>query len=88
MPERSWRRLQQQIEALRFGGGNGAQQLKLWCTERDVLKGVSVPIIQGKVTAVVGPSGCGKTTLLRSLNRLTDLSSNCRTRGTDPAGRG
>lgn len=72
----------QQIEALRFGQlVMETQQLKLWYAERDVLKGISVPIIQGKVTAVVGPSGCGKTTLLRSLNRLTDLSSNCRTEG-------
>jgi phosphate transport system ATP-binding protein len=38
---------------------------------------VSLPIRQGEVLALIGPSGCGKTTLLRSLNRLTEL-----TRGT------
>ena len=57
------------------------QHLRLWYSGREVLKGVSVPIARGKVTAIVGPSGCGKTTLLRSLNRLTDLSANCKIDG-------
>ncbi|MDX6664855.1 MAG: phosphate transport system ATP-binding protein, partial [Solirubrobacteraceae bacterium] len=35
---------------------------------------VSLPIRQGEVLALIGPSGCGKTTLLRSLNRLTELT--------------
>ncbi len=48
---------------------------------REVLKGVDVPVARGKVTAIVGPSGCGKTTLLRSFNRLTDLTANCRVTG-------
>ena len=38
-------------------------------------KAVSLPIRQGEVLALIGPSGCGKTTLLRSLNRLTELTS-------------
>ena len=36
---------------------------------------VSLPIRQGEVLALIGPSGCGKTTLLRSLNRLTEVTS-------------
>jgi phosphate transport system ATP-binding protein len=43
---------------------------------------VSLPIRQGEVLALIGPSGCGKTTLLRSLNRLTEL-----TRGASLSGR-
>jgi phosphate transport system ATP-binding protein len=43
---------------------------------------VSMPIRQGEVLALIGPSGCGKTTLLRSLNRLTEL-----TKGTSFSGR-
>jgi phosphate transport system ATP-binding protein len=43
---------------------------------------VSFPIRQGEVLALIGPSGCGKTTLLRSLNRLTEL-----TRGASLSGR-
>jgi phosphate transport system ATP-binding protein len=35
---------------------------------------VSLPIRQGEVLGLIGPSGCGKTTLLRSLNRLTELT--------------
>jgi phosphate transport system ATP-binding protein len=35
---------------------------------------VSLPIRQGEVLGLIGPSGCGKTTLLRSLNRLTELN--------------
>ncbi len=38
------------------------------------VKSVSMPIRQGEVLALIGPSGCGKTTLLRSLNRLTELT--------------
>src|SRR5690348_6691535 len=36
---------------------------------------VSLPIRQGEVLSLIGPSGCGKTTLLRSLNRLTELTA-------------
>jgi len=38
------------------------------------VKSVSLPIRQGEVLGLIGPSGCGKTTLLRSLNRLTELT--------------
>jgi phosphate transport system ATP-binding protein len=34
----------------------------------------SLTINQGEVLALIGPSGCGKTTLLRTLNRLTELT--------------
>ena len=35
---------------------------------------VDLPVAQGEVLALIGPSGCGKTTLLRALNRLTELT--------------
>ena len=35
---------------------------------------VSLPVRKGEVLALIGPSGCGKTTLLRSLNRLVELT--------------
>ena len=37
------------------------------------LKNITLPIKEGKITALIGPSGCGKSTLLRSLNRIHDL---------------
>jgi phosphate transport system ATP-binding protein len=42
---------------------------------------VSLPIRQGEVLALIGPSGCGKTTLLRSLNRLTELTKTASQQG-------
>jgi phosphate transport system ATP-binding protein len=42
---------------------------------KPAVKEVDLPIRQGEVLALIGPSGCGKTTLLRSLNRLTELTS-------------
>jgi phosphate transport system ATP-binding protein len=43
--------------------------------------GVSLPVRQGEVLALIGPSGCGKTTMLRSLNRLTELTKTASMRG-------
>jgi phosphate transport system ATP-binding protein len=37
------------------------------------LKGVSMPVFEHKVTALIGPSGCGKSTYLRCFNRMHDL---------------
>jgi phosphate transport system ATP-binding protein len=37
------------------------------------LKGISMPIYENKVTALIGPSGCGKSTFLRCFNRMHDL---------------
>jgi phosphate transport system ATP-binding protein len=41
---------------------------------KQAVKEVSLSIHQGEVLALIGPSGCGKTTLLRTLNRLTELT--------------
>jgi len=49
------------------------QKLNVFYRERHVLKDITVDIPEKRITAIIGPSGCGKTTLLKSLNRLTDL---------------
>jgi phosphate transport system ATP-binding protein len=43
--------------------------------------GVTLSVEQGKITALIGPSGCGKTTILRSLNRMHDLTPGARVEG-------
>jgi len=41
--------------------------------EGEILKNINLQIPRNKIVVLLGPSGCGKTTLLKSLNRLTDL---------------
>ncbi|MGP0048144.1 MAG: phosphate ABC transporter ATP-binding protein [Solirubrobacteraceae bacterium] len=50
------------------------EELSIAYSGKLAVKSVSLPIRQGEVLALIGPSGCGKTTLLRSLNRLTELT--------------
>ena len=50
------------------------EELSVAYAQRQAVRSVSLPIRQGEVLALIGPSGCGKTTLLRSLNRLTELT--------------
>ena len=45
------------------------------------VKGVSMGLRRGKVTAIIGPSGCGKSTFLRCINRMNDLMDGCTTSG-------
>ena len=37
------------------------------------LKGITMPLYENKITALIGPSGCGKSTFLRCFNRMHDL---------------
>jgi phosphate transport system ATP-binding protein len=48
---------------------------------KPAVKSVSLPVRQGEVLSLIGPSGCGKTTLLRSLNRLTELTKTAQLSG-------
>jgi phosphate transport system ATP-binding protein len=50
------------------------EQVTIAYGQKQAVKSVSLPIRQGEVLGLIGPSGCGKTTLLRSLNRLTELT--------------
>jgi phosphate transport system ATP-binding protein len=48
---------------------------------KDVVKGVSLSVPEGKITAIMGPSGCGKTTFMRCINRMHELAPNAHVRG-------
>ena len=41
----------------------------------EAIKGISLDIPQGQITAIIGPSGCGKTTLLKTFNRLLEVEA-------------
>lgn len=49
------------------------RKLSLTYGTKPAIEDISLDIPKHQVTAFIGPSGCGKTTLLRCLNRLTDL---------------
>ncbi len=55
--------LRAKVENLSFHYTDGTQ----------ALKGISMPILDREITAMIGPSGCGKSTLLRCFNRMHDL---------------
>jgi phosphate transport system ATP-binding protein len=38
------------------------------------VRGVTLEVAAKEITAFIGPSGCGKTTVLRSLNRMHDIT--------------
>jgi phosphate transport system ATP-binding protein len=49
--------------------------------KQQVLKNVTANIPEKQITVILGPSGCGKTTLLKTMNRLTDLYPNVKING-------
>src|SRR5215472_15948211 len=52
-----------------------------WYGSKQALKEVTLPLLEGQVTALIGPSGCGKSTFLRTLNRMNDLVPGSRVEG-------
>lgn len=54
---------------------------KFFYGAKQALYGVSIPIRERQVTALIGPSGCGKSTFLRTLNRMNDLIPSARVEG-------
>src|SRR4051794_3093475 len=55
--------------------------LNVYSKTAHILKDISITIPKNKITVLLGPSGCGKTTLLKCMNRLTDLYSELRLTG-------
>ena len=56
-------------------------RLNIFYGEFRAVRDVTLTMARGQITAFIGPSGCGKTTLLRSLNRMHDLTPGARVEG-------
>ena len=59
-----------------------SENLCLWYSETQALKGISMEIPENSITALIGPSGCGKSTFLKTLNRMNDLVQGVKITGT------
>jgi phosphate transport system ATP-binding protein len=57
------------------------RDLVLFYGDFQALHGISVPIKEHQITALIGPSGCGKSTFLRCLNRMNDTIAGVRVSG-------
>jgi len=57
------------------------RHLNVWYGPDHVLKDICVDIPNNQITTIIGPSGCGKTTLLKSFNRLLDITDSARVEG-------
>ena len=57
------------------------RDLNLSIGKQHILKNINTDIEEKKITIILGPSGCGKTTLLKSMNRLTDLYPEVKVQG-------
>lgn len=57
------------------------KSLNVYIHGKLILKDINLSIPEKKITCIIGPSGCGKTTLLRSLNRLHDDSTEVKVDG-------
>jgi phosphate transport system ATP-binding protein len=57
------------------------KDVNLFYGDFHAVKGVTMTIEPNQVTALIGSSGCGKTTVLRSLNRMHELTPGARVEG-------
>ena len=48
---------------------------------KPVLENVNTAIRKNRITAIIGPSGCGKSTMLKAMNRMLELQSDAKIRG-------
>ncbi|MEA3417126.1 MAG: phosphate ABC transporter ATP-binding protein PstB [Thermodesulfobacteriota bacterium] len=57
------------------------KELNFFYRDFKALTDISLDVYAHEVTALIGPSGCGKSTMLRCLNRMNDLISYSRVKG-------
>jgi phosphate transport system ATP-binding protein len=58
-----------------------AEDLHAWFGSTEALKGITLPLHDRRVTAIIGPSGCGKSTFVRCLNRMHEVVLGTRIEG-------
>jgi len=59
----------------------GVKDVNLYYGDFHAVKDVTMTIEANQVTALIGSSGCGKTTMLRSLNRMHELTPGAHVEG-------
>ncbi|HWP38619.1 MAG TPA: phosphate ABC transporter ATP-binding protein PstB [Gemmatimonadales bacterium] len=67
------------------GGGREkmrTENLRAWFDTSPALKGITLPVSEHRITAIIGPSGCGKSTFVRCLNRMHEVVPGARVEGT------
>ena len=78
------------VEAARRRGGGRVERVakrfkvqgvNLFYGDFHAVQDVTMTIEPNQVTALIGSSGCGKTTMLRSLNRMHELTPGARVEG-------
>ena len=57
------------------------EDLRVFYGGYQAVRGMTLPIGQREITALIGPSGCGKSTFLRCFNRMNDLIPGARVEG-------
>jgi phosphate transport system ATP-binding protein len=57
------------------------RNLDFYYSNVQALKSINMDIRRNQITSLIGPSGCGKTTLLRLINRMSDLVLGTRVEG-------
>jgi phosphate transport system ATP-binding protein len=57
------------------------EELRAWFGRSEAIKGVSLRVVERRVTAIIGPSGCGKSTFIRCLNRMHEVVHGARVAG-------
>lgn len=57
------------------------KNMELYYGDFHAIKNINISIPSNEITAFIGPSGCGKSTVLKSLNRMNDLITQCKIEG-------
>ncbi|MGI0038119.1 MAG: phosphate ABC transporter ATP-binding protein PstB [Nitrososphaera sp.] len=65
----------------RTGFKVSVENFNSWFGTKQALKNISCKVKKNTITSIIGPSGCGKTTLIRSLNRMNEMTPGASVKG-------